>query len=217
MTGIQTNANTEPPAGSSIGTSAVVSPEADADSAPGLILRHARPTEYELVGALTERSFAAGPYGHFARSPERERLERDAGARARSGALLVAVDADGAVVGSATLVRPGTPESRLATTGEAELRLLVVDPSRQRSGAGAALVRACIAEARRWGANAVVLDTGSLNSAAQRLYERTGFDRLTDRPVEPYAPDAPAPLVYRLALDIENDNEGAGANAGEQA
>ncbi|TFC20306.1 GNAT family N-acetyltransferase [Cryobacterium glucosi] len=53
----------------------------------------------------------------------------------------------------------------------------------QGAGTGEALVRAAIDEARAWGVSAVVLDTGSLNERAQRLYLRAGFHRLQDRAI----------------------------------
>ncbi|MDF2443912.1 MAG: hypothetical protein JWR01_2115 [Subtercola sp.] len=145
------------------------------------VVRPALAAEYAAVGDLTARAFAAGPYGHLPRSPERDTFERDAGARALSGALLVAVTAEGEILGSSTLLRQGSPQSRVARPGEAEIRLLSVDPDRQGSGAGEALVAASIAEARSWGVRAVVLDTGSLNVGAQRLYLRAGFARVTER------------------------------------
>ncbi|TAJ50171.1 MAG: GNAT family N-acetyltransferase [Herbiconiux sp.] len=174
-------------------------------------VRHAEPSEFEAVGELTERAFAAGPYGHLERSRERQELERDAGARARSGALLVAVTADDRIVGSSSLLRADAPQSRLARQDEAEVRLLVVDPNLQGSGVGELLVAVSIEEARLWRVGAVVLDTGSLNHGAQRLYLRAGFQRVTAREVtiaDDTAADPalqPVPFVYSYSLD---DREG---------
>ncbi|WP_368496615.1 GNAT family N-acetyltransferase [Herbiconiux sp. A18JL235] len=172
---------------------------------PAHTVRPVRPHEFEAVGDLTRRAFAAGPYGHLPVSPERRMLERDTGSRLRSGTVLVAVDADERVVGSATLLRPGTPEARLAAEGEAEIRLLAVDPTLQRSGIGEQLVEASLAEARRWGSRFVVLDTGALNVKAQRLYLRAGFRRATDRAVSAYPNTHDLPHVYVYDLD---DREG---------
>ncbi len=172
---------------------------------PITTVRPVRPHEFEAVGDLVQRAFAAGPYGHLPVSPERRMLERDTAARLRSGTVLVAVDADERVVGSATLLRPGTPQARLAADGEAELRLLVVDPARQGSGIAEQLVEASLAEARRWGARRLVLDTGALNVKAQRLYLRAGFARDTARPVMAYPNIDDLPHVYTYDLD---DSEG---------
>ncbi|RFA09053.1 hypothetical protein B7R54_07305 [Subtercola boreus] len=166
-----------------------------------LLVRPAETHEYATVGELTARAFAAGPYGHLPKSAERNTFERDAGARAAGGALLVAVTAEGEIVGSSTLMRANSPFARVAEAGEAEIRLLSVDPDRQGSGAGVALVAASIEEARRWGARAVVLDTGSLNVRAQRLYERSGFTRIVDRSPAGGVGAGVEAFVYTYGLD----------------
>lgn len=166
-----------------------------------LTVRQADPSEYESVADLTERAFAAGPYGHLVPSAERRELERDSAGRARAGALLVAVTSEGTVVGSSSILRAGTPHSRLALPDEAELRLLVVDPAVQGSGAGELLVKASIEVARGWGVRAVVLDTGSLNVTGQRLYLRSGFQRQLDRGDAAYSGSGPVPYVYSYDLD----------------
>ena len=146
-----------------------------------LTTRTAVPADYDRVAEVTRASFLAGPYGHVHANPDRERFELDVAARAAWGAVLVAVDTsknDGdQIVGATSLLRASTPKARLAVEGDAEIRLLAVDPGSQGSGIGEALVRASIAEARSWGVERVVLDTGSLNERAQRLYLRAGFQR----------------------------------------
>jgi len=65
-------------------------------------------------------------------------------------------------------------------------------------------VRAALVVASEWGADHVVLDTGSLNLPAQRLYERVGFQRRHDRVPGglggPGSPDEIPPLVYSFPL-----------------
>lgn len=141
-----------------------------------LTTRTALPADYDRVAEVTRASFLAGPYGHIHANPERERFELDVAARAAWGAVIVALDGD-VIVGATSLLRASTPKARLAVEGEAEIRLLAVDPGAQGSGIGEALVRASIAEAKAWGVRRVVLDTGSLNERAQRLYLRAGFQR----------------------------------------
>lgn len=141
-----------------------------------LITREAAPSDYDRVAEVTRTSFLAGPYGHIHANPERERFELDVAARAAWGAVLVAVDGD-EIVGATSLLRASTPKARLAVEGDAEIRLLAVDPATQGLGVGEALVRASIATAKSWGLRRVVLDTGSLNERAQRLYLRSGFQR----------------------------------------
>ncbi len=99
---------------------------------------HVRPAferEWAEVAALTVAGFD-GP-----RRPDAARLAllRDAAGRAASGTLLVAQDeTSGALAGTASLLRAGTPYARLARPGEAELRLLASCP---RSAVGASPTR----------------------------------------------------------------------------
>ena len=156
------------------------------------------PGDYDDVAELTQRSFLAGPYGHLHASAERVAYERDSAGRAAAGALLVATDDTGVIVGTASLLRHGESMTRLARESEAELRLVATDPLAAGRGVGDALVAASILEARSWGARSLVLDTGSLNTRAQRLYLRWGFQRVLDREV---ADDGPVvSLVYEFEL-----------------
>jgi ribosomal protein S18 acetylase RimI-like enzyme len=168
---------------------------------PSFTVRPARPDEYEAVGALTSLGFATGPYAHLARSPERVALERDAGARAGDGGLLVAVeDGTGTLLGTATVTRAENPISRQARDGEAELRLVAVDPAARGRGVAQALVQASIDLAAAWGAPALVLDTGPLNHTAQRNYLRAGFERVVARETATET-GVGTPQVYRYALE----------------
>lgn len=143
---------------------------------PALIeIRPARPDEYEETGRVTESAFATGPYGHLPVSDERRTLVRDVEARSHSGEVLVAARADGAIVGTVTLLRAGTEQSRLARGDEAELRLLAVAPSARGTGLGRTLALAAEEVAHGWGAAAVVLDTGALNTVSQQLYRSLGY------------------------------------------
>jgi len=142
-------------------------------------VRTARDDELDAVAALTERGFGAGPYGPTT-DPERLRLLRDAAGRAAAGDLLVAVDGD-RLLGTLSLLRPGTGYTRQARDDEAEVRLLTTDPDARGLGVGAALVAESITRARAWGVRAVVLDTGPRNVASQRLYHRLGFERVVER------------------------------------
>jgi ribosomal protein S18 acetylase RimI-like enzyme len=98
-----------------------------------------------------------------------------AAVRAR-GEVLAARDRD-SLLGTVTLVAPGSPARRLATPEELELHLLAVKPDARRRGIGEALVRDALQRAEARGARGVVLWTQPMMDAAQRLYRRCGFER----------------------------------------
>jgi ribosomal protein S18 acetylase RimI-like enzyme len=79
------------------------------------------------------------------------------------------------------------------------VRLLAVDPNARGSGAGEALMRELIGEARERGFAAVVLSTQEGMKAAQRLYGRLGFERQAHRDWR--RSSGVQMLVYRLGLD----------------
>jgi ribosomal protein S18 acetylase RimI-like enzyme len=143
-----------------------------------LHVRDAEPGEFADVAALT----AAGFDGPRQPTVERVALLRDAEGRARDGRLLVAVDEpDRSLVGTASLLRAGTPYARLAGPREAELRLLAVLPAYRGRGIAYALMQEAIDIAREWDVDALVLDTGPNNINSQRLYHRLGFVRVPHR------------------------------------
>ncbi len=105
---------------------------------------------------------------------------RDAESRARDADLLAMIDGergDGAIVGTITLVPPGSPFIELAEDGEYELRMLAVSPLERGRGIGRQLARAAMDRAVERGARRVVLSTMDTMHAAHRLYEKMGFQR----------------------------------------
>ena len=96
--------------------------------------------------------------------------------------LLVARDDDGAVVGSLTLVM-----FRIPTGVGVWIEDVVVDEAARGQGTGEALVREGIRLAEEAGAKAVNLTSRPDRAAANRLYQRLGFEARTTN-------------VYRLEL-----------------
>jgi ribosomal protein S18 acetylase RimI-like enzyme len=86
--------------------------------------------------------------------------------------LLVARDADGAVVGSLTLA-----QFRIPTGVGVWIEDVVVDEAARGQGIGEALVREGIRLAEATGARAVNLTSRPDRAAANRLYRRLGFVR----------------------------------------
>ncbi|OYQ25022.1 GNAT family N-acetyltransferase [Sandarakinorhabdus cyanobacteriorum] len=124
--------------------------------------------------------------------------EAEAWWRARFGAARVAelailVAADGEVVTGTVSLVPATMPNQLH---RADVAKMMVAPHAQRRGVGAALLSAVEDLARRMGRTTLVLDTIS-GSAAARLYERGGWERVGEIPAYALMPDgAMAPTTY---------------------
>src|SRR5579863_4865063 len=101
------------------------------------------------------------------------------------GDVLVAVEQSGEITG--TVMLQPWPHAGHVVTGpdESEIRALAVLPQAQGSGLGKALLEAVIARARIRLVRHLVLLTQSDMVAAQHLYAKAGFARLTDRDWEP--------------------------------
>ncbi|MCI2423317.1 GNAT family N-acetyltransferase [Saccharopolyspora sp. K220] len=141
-------------------------------------IRVARPAEYEAIGAMAVRAYTeSGSQSAYA---DYVPALRDAADRAAKAELLVAVDND-EVVGTVTLVRPGTAYTEVAQAGELEFRMLAVAPEAAGNGIGQQLVQAVIDRGRQEGVQRVVLCVREDATLAQRLYRRLGFERLPDR------------------------------------
>lgn len=169
-----------------------------------LRVRPIRPEEYAVEARLVRAAYAAGPYGaELDGNSEWERAEQDTAGRDRDGRVLVAVDGD-RILGAASVLRGATVHSKLARDGEAELRLVAVDPSAQGRGIGEMLVRSGLEEALKWGVNVLRLDTGVRNPA-QRLYERIGFARTPELDASLPDLDYGSSLTYEYQLQLRDD------------
>ncbi|MET8043550.1 GNAT family N-acetyltransferase [Micromonospora sp. NPDC005215] len=153
----------------------------------GVRVRPAEPADFPAVARLTVAAYEAdgqlkGEHGYG-------EVLADVPTRAASGAVLVAVDeVTGAVLGSVTFVLPGTPFAELSGPGEAEFRMLAVDPGAQGRGVGAALVEACVERAAGLGCKALVICfRAGLADTAYRLYSRLGFVSAPEKDWSPMA------------------------------
>lgn len=158
-------------------------------------VRPAEASDVAEAGRVTVAAFRASNL-----VPEGARYEdelADAVGRARDAELLVAVSG-GRVVGTVTFCRYGSRYAEIAGSGEAEFRMLAVDPAAWRTGVGEALVRAVVRRTRQTGAGAVVLSVPHNAYPAQRLYQRLGFVRVPERDHSPVA--GVFLLAYRLVL-----------------
>ena len=148
------------------------------------VVRAARPEEYAEIGALTAEAYLADGLLSAHDRPVEDSYEaklRDAARRAREAELWVAVDDDGAVLGTVTWCPVGSPWRQLALgEHQAEFRMLSVTPAGRRRGVARALVEACLARARQDGMTEMVIWSHPLMLGAHALYGRLGFDRAYD-------------------------------------
>ena len=135
-------------------------------------VRRATPDEYDEVAELTARVYVDEKHAPEDYVP----ALRSVASRNASAVVLVAEEA-GRLVGAVTVATRGGDWAEQAVAGEAVIRMLVVDPAARGSGAGAALVQACVEQARTDGCRLVRLSTQPSMAAAHRLYVRTGFVR----------------------------------------
>jgi ribosomal protein S18 acetylase RimI-like enzyme len=161
-----------------------------------LFVRTATPEDYAAIARLSVAAYRAD--GQLDDGHGYERVLADVSGRAEAGELLDADDEENdEVIGAVLFVTPGSPYAELSRAGEAEFRMLAVDPAAQGRGAGEALVRACVDRSAQLGCHAVVLSVRNFAAAAQRLYARLGFVRT------PELDWSPLPGVDLLAMRLE--------------
>jgi GNAT superfamily N-acetyltransferase len=150
----------------------------------GVVVRPAREDELDAAGALVAEAYLTEP--DMADHPWYLDTIRDARGRARDTEILVAVDADGRLVGCVSYVRgPESPLAELERPGEAGFRMLGVPPAARGRGVGRALVAACVERARAAGCVGLAISTSEGWTAARRMYEAIGFARAPERDFDP--------------------------------
>jgi len=160
-------------------------------------VRAVQESEFESVADLRVDAFlAAGmvkdretPYAHYLRTVYDH---------TQHGHVLVA-DVDDVLVGTVTIVPPGTPYADVATDGEWEVRFLAVAADAWGTGVGEALMASCDELARTSGVHTLVLSVISNNAAAHRLYTRLGFTREPRRDFSP-TPEVSLEVYTRTVL-----------------
>jgi ribosomal protein S18 acetylase RimI-like enzyme len=161
--------------------------------------------ECEELGRLTVRSYRHLAGGEPLGSYEEEL--KNVRARMVDCEVLVALNEEGELLGGVTYVPgPGASMSEFTDPEAAEIRHLAVDPSHQGSGAGHALVVACIERARGQLRRRVRLHSTPPMVIARAMYERLGFVHVAELDVfygeAPYSPDEPLHLMaYALSFD----------------
>lgn len=155
--------------------------------------------DHDVVGPLTVAAYEASDA--FVGESYRAYL-LDARERSGDGLVLVAVDDDGRVVGSVVYAEPGDAawESRRPCPGDASFRMLAVAPEAQGTGAGKALVDACLTRARGRGRRRLVITTMPTMTTAHAMYAGLGFVRRPDLDVT-----FPSGVGMVLHLDLTDD------------
>lgn len=128
-------------------------------------IEHAVDVDDELVAALARLV----PQLSSSPPPTAEQLAEIVDSPA---SVLLLARLDGAIVGTLTLAT-----YRIPTGLKAWIEDVIVDAAASRRGIGEALNRAAIDEARRRGAKDVGLTSRPSREAANRLYQRIGFER----------------------------------------
>jgi ribosomal protein S18 acetylase RimI-like enzyme len=161
-------------------------------------VRPATTADFEDVARLTVAAYEAD--GQLEGEIGYEKVLADVAGRAEHGELLVAVDPEtDRALGAVLFVLAGARYAELSRDGEAEFRMLAVDPAAQRRGVARALVQACLDRAVANGCTAVVISVRDFAAAAQRLYEGFDFVRLPELDWEPLP--GVTLLALRRALD----------------
>ena|SRR5690554_2753870 len=158
-------------------------------------VRLARPDDYPEIGRLTLVAYLAD--GQVRPGQPYYPVLADVAARATWGEIFVAQGDDSQLLGAVLFVLAGSEYAELAGPGEAEFRMLAVDPSAQGRGIGEALARACLARAAELGCRAVVISARDFATRAHRLYAKLGFVRMPEHDW------TPLPGVNLLALRCE--------------
>ncbi|MEU9557577.1 GNAT family N-acetyltransferase [Streptomyces fumanus] len=134
---------------------------------PDPYIRHARPDDEPALARLDRDTWS---YLH-AVSPKPEPDASFFSERSGPDAHLVA-ELDGTVVG---YVRLGFPTALASNAHVRQIQGLAVAVAARGRGAGRALLRAAVEEARKLGARRLTLRVLGHNTAARKLYESEGF------------------------------------------
>lgn len=101
--------------------------------------------------------------------------------RAAESEVIVA-ELDGQIVGAVGYVAPNQPKPDIFEPNWPIVRLLSVAPAGRVKGLGSRLLSECVTRAVRDGADCLALHTTPVMAAAQRLYQREGFEVLRQLP-----------------------------------
>jgi putative acetyltransferase len=142
-------------------------------SVPAYTIRPIAPTDNGAIAAVIRTvmpEFGADGPGFAIHDAE---VDDMATAYSAPGCVYFVVERDGRVCGGGGIA-PLTGEE----SGTCELRKMYFLPELRRQGVGGELISRCLEHARRLGYRRCYLETLTGMDAAQRLYEKHGFERI---------------------------------------
>lgn len=86
---------------------------------------------------------------------------------------------------------------------DAELMTIAVEPKFRGKGLGAALMRACFEDLRMTASRRMILEVAADNPAAIRLYQKLGFEKLSERQGYYARPDGKPATALVMARNLE--------------
>jgi len=134
-----------------------------------LSLRQYEPADAARVWTVHEAALRASPLPFVEDAPADEDIKQIAAAYLDDGGEFLVGEADGEIVAT------GGFQPRDSAT--VEMLRMRVHPDHQGQGYGAAVLAELETRAREQGASRAVLSTNALLTAAQRLYERRGYEQ----------------------------------------
>jgi N-acetylglutamate synthase-like GNAT family acetyltransferase len=143
-------------------------------------IRQARIEEVDEIGELAVQAYRAG--GHLEENDRYEQVLRNVQDRLEQTVVAVR---DGEIIGCVSICPPGSPCAEVSQPGECEFRFLAIRPEDWGTGVAAHLVHECELRARASGAHTMVISVISINTRAQRFYERLGYVRAPSRDWSP--------------------------------
>ncbi len=158
-------------------------------------IRPATAADDDEIARITVDAYVDG--GHLPSRDHRYAGELRKTSDRRERAELLVAEVAGEIAGTVTFVRGGTEYSEFGNPGDAEIRMLAVDPAHAGRGVGAALVDAVLDRARAIGADGIALYTLDSMHSARRIYQRLGFARLPELDHE-----VPGAMLRAYRLDL---------------
>ncbi|WP_426625666.1 GNAT family N-acetyltransferase [Leifsonia sp. McL0607] len=164
-------------------------------------IRPAAEGEFAAIGELT---YAAYSHDYTDLSDDYRQQLRHPETLLDAFDFFVAEDAvTGTLVGTIAVLRAGHDQHGHVGPNELYFRLLATHPSARGRGIGAELTRFAMAEARRRGQRAVVLNSGPEMLGAHALYRKLGFSRRAEREGVIVLPDGRELQLLTFVLDLE--------------